>query len=186
MGGQGFTRVTENFLKHPSLLPTPPTLAHPEYMSDEQQIQPDDLEAKCLEYLSGWKRALADYDNLKKDLSRERGEMRRDAMEAAAEEFIPALEHFDAAVRFTPEVDDKAKGWLSGILHIRRELEEAMKTLGAEPIGAVGETFDPTKHESSGSRTEDGKPEGIILEVLRRGWKIGDRIIRPASVIVND
>ena len=144
----------------------------------------EELKGKCDEYLAGWKRALADYDNLKKDLSRERGEMRRDAMEAAAEEFIPALEHFDAAVRFTPEVDDKAKGWLNGILHIRRELEEAMKTLGAEPFGAVGETFDPTKHESAGSRTGEGGKEGEVAEVLRRGWKIGEHVIRPASVIV--
>ncbi|TAK03600.1 nucleotide exchange factor GrpE [Patescibacteria group bacterium] len=140
---------------------------------------------KTAEYLAGWKRALADYDNLKKDMARERGEMRRDAMEAAAEEFLPALEHFDAAIRFTPEIDEKAKGWLQGILHIRRELEEAMKSMGVEPFGEIGEAFDPTKHESAGSRREEGKAPNVIVEVLRKGWKIGERVIRPASVIVN-
>lgn len=151
----------------------------------DEEIKNDDVEAKCAEYLAGWKRALADYDNLKKELSRERAEMRRDAMEAAAEEFLPALEHFDAALRFTPEVDQKAQGWLQGILHIRRELEDAMKSLGVEPFGAVGDTFDPSKHESSGERSEEGKAPNTIAEVLRQGWKMGERVIRPAHVIVN-
>jgi len=151
----------------------------------DAEIKNDDVEAKCAEYLAGWKRALADYDNLKKDLSRERNDMRREAMEAAAEEFLPALEHFDAALRFTPEVDAKAKGWLQGILHIRRELEDAMKSLGVEPFGAVGEPFDPSKHEASGERSEEGKEPNTIAEVLRQGWKMGDRVIRPAHVIIN-
>lgn len=146
---------------------------------------PEPNAQKAEEYLAGWKRALADYDNVKKDMARERGEMRRDAIENAAEAFLPALEHFDAAVRFTPEVDDKAKGWLQGILHIRRELEEAMRQLGVEPFGEVGEPFDPMKHESAGSRAEEGKAANVILEVLRKGWKMSDRLIRPASVIVN-
>lgn len=156
-------------------------------MSEEEKKELGELEVlkgKCEEYLQGWKRALADYDNVKKDMARERSEMRRDAVESAAEAFLPVLEHFDAAVRFTPDVDDKAKGWLQGILHIRRELEEAMKQLGVEPFGDVGEAFDPMKHESAGSRTEEGTPN-VILEVLRKGWKIGERVIRPASVIVN-
>ena len=152
----------------------------------EEKKEPEELEVKCAEYLAGWKRALADYDNLKKDMGRERQEMRRDAMESAAEAFLPALEHFDAAVRHAPELDENGKGWLSGVLHIRRELEEAMKTLSVEPFGAVGETFDPMKHEAGGSREEAGAPPNSVVEVVSRGWRMGDRIIRPASVIVNE
>lgn len=159
-------------------------------MSDElnQDAQPSTDshqptgEDKAQEYLIGWKRALADYDNLKKDLARERTDARRYAMESAAEAFLPVIEHFEAAVKFTPELEGNAKAWLSGVLHIQRELEEAMKSLGLESFGEVGEPFDPMKHESVGTK-EGGTPD-TIAEVVRRGWKMGDRVVRPANVMV--
>lgn len=149
----------------------------------DEEIKNDD---KAAEYLAGWKRALADYDNLKKDLARERNELRRSAIEGAAESFLPVLEHFDAAVRFVPEFEGKEKNWAQGVLHIRRELEEAMKSLGVEPFGQVGEPFDPAKHEASGERVEEGKAPNTIVEVLRQGWKMGERVIRPAKVIISE
>ena len=142
--------------------------------------------AQCGEYLAGWKRALADYDNLKKDLARERGDMRRDATVASAESFLAVADHFDQALRFQPEVDEKAKAWLSGILHIRTVLDESLRLLGFEPVGKAGEAFDPILHEAAGKRREEGTPPDAILEVMSRGWKTGDRVIRPARVIVNE
>lgn len=137
-----------------------------------------------MEYLAGWKRALADYDNLKKDLARERGEMRRDAMEAAAEAFLTVAAHFDQAVRFQPP-DESTRKWLAGVLHIRSVMDEAFHSLGMTPFGEVGEAFDPGRHEAAGRRPQDDAKPDAIVEVVSRGWKIGDRIIRPASVIVN-
>lgn len=144
----------------------------------------DEWEMKAAENMAGWKRALADYDNLKKDLSRERSDIRRMAVESAVEGFMPVLEHFDAAVQFVPEFQGKEKNWAQGVLHIRRELEDALKSLGVESFGEVGEAFDPLKHEAVGDRAEEGKREGSIVEVVSRGWKISDRILRPARVIV--
>jgi molecular chaperone GrpE len=152
-------------------------------MIDEPQnnvpTDQNDLQSKCDEYLTGWKRALADYDNLKKDLGRERGEMRLSALADAAMRMIPVLDNFDAATRFVPaEIDDKLKNWLNGILFIRAQLEGALKDMGVEPFGAVGEAFDANRHEAVGG-------EGAtVSEVVARGWKIGERIVRPAKVIV--
>lgn len=166
-------------------------------MDDQQPVTPpaDDFKVKYDEATLGWKRALADYDNLKKDLSRERGEMRRDAAARAAESFLGVLDNFDAAVKFTPEnVDPKLQGWLSGILFIRTQLETALRDLGLEPFGAVGDSFNANLHEAVTERElpltkrETLQPEGVapvILEVIRRGWKIGDRIVRGASVVVS-
>lgn len=147
-------------------------------MSDEQKPA-DDLQVKCDEAMVGWKRALADYDNLKKDLNKERADIRRYAQQDAAERFIAVLDNFDQATKYVPEgLDAKLKGWVNGILFIRTQMENALKEMGLEPFGAVGETFDPNLHEAAAGEGEK------IAEVARRGWKMGEKVIRSASVVV--
>ncbi|GEM_PF-1015114 len=179
----------------------------------------------------GWKRALADYDNLKKDLSKERVEMRRDATIRAAQSFLAVLDNFDAAVKFQPDISALSRAergtsedpsplaqentgaergtsgdpwsdadlgkrmasWLSGILFIRTQLETALRDLGLEPFGNVGDAFDANLHEAVDSRhceepqamKQSPDSSGTILEVVRRGWKMGDKVVRSASVIVS-
>ena len=155
----------------------------------EKEIE--ELEAKCEEYLAGWKRALADYDNLKRDLGRERDEIRRYALERAAEGFLGVLEHFDQAMKHEPdlsscdeEVRKKISSWLSGIVHIRTAMAEELKTLGLEPIEPeVGSAFDPERQESVGSREEGASDR--VLEIVSRGWKLQGRLLRPPRVIIS-
>lgn len=165
-------------------------------MPDEQQpMEPlppfgeapaDPLQAKCDEAILGWKRALADYDNLKKDLSRERVDMRREATVRVAQGFLSVLDNFDAAIKFTPDnIDPKLQGWLSGILFIRTQLETALRDLGLEPFAKISDAFDPNLHEAVSERDEEGKNPGTVLDVVRRGWKMGDKIVRSASVVVS-
>ena len=141
---------------------------------------------KCDEYLIGWKRALADYDNLKKDLLKERENMRRGVKEDVAESIIPILDHFDQAIKFKPEgLDTKVENWLVGMLHVRNQLESVLHELGAEAFGQVGEVFDSNLHESVGEKEDTTQSEHAIVEVSLRGWKLDNRVIRPASVIIN-
>ncbi|OGL95237.1 nucleotide exchange factor GrpE [Candidatus Uhrbacteria bacterium RIFOXYB12_FULL_58_10] len=148
-------------------------------MSDEEIIKDN-----TAEYLAGWKRALADYDNLKKDLSRERGDMRANAIADAVMRIIPVLDNFDVATRFVPEeIDEKLRNWLTGILFIQTQLEEAIKGMGAEPYGSVGDPFDANLHDAVGEREDATSTPGTILEIVARGWKIADRVVRPAKVI---
>jgi molecular chaperone GrpE len=138
------------------------------------------------EYLAGWKRALADYDNLKKDLSRERGEMRRASTVELLLHLLPVMNNFEVAVKHRPFSDDKnTEAWVNGILTIKGQLETALKELGAEPFEGLGEKFNPEFHESAGSRRETEKEDQIILEIVRRGWKVGDKVVCPAKVIIN-
>lgn len=151
---------------------------------------------KCDEYLIGWKRALADYDNLKKDLMKEREGMRRAVKEDVAKSIIPILDHFDQALKFKPEgLDVKVENWLTGMLHVRNQLESVLWELGIEPFGKVGDVFDPNLHESVGVQASSppltrGEYEGdlhepeFIVEVSLRGWKMGGRVIRPAGVVI--
>lgn len=141
---------------------------------------------KCEEYLNGWKRALADYDNLKKELSNERVQMQNSAIEHIFFSLLPVLDNFDQALRFKPDgLDDKTEKWLQGILHVRTQLENVMQEMGFEELGKEGEMFDPHFHSAVIEQESEEKESGIILEVHKRGWKRGERLIRPAIVIVS-
>ncbi len=160
-------------------------------MSDEENnnevehVQHDPC-TSCADYLQGWKRALADYDNLKKEVSSARLGMYQSALEQTARQLIPVLDNFDQALRFKPEgLDAKTESWLQGILHVRTQFESVMKEMGIEPFGSIGDVFDPHQHEASSEQSREESPPGIILDVLQRGWKREHCILRPAKVIVS-
>lgn len=157
-----------------------------EQMSTAQGAAPDALQAKCDEYLSGWKRALADYENLQKQNAAMREEDRRRIRVNVAHDLIPVIDNFDQALKFAPkDMPANMNGWFAGIQHIGRQFTEVLGNLGIAPIDAVGHVFDPNVHESGGSRWEDDKPEHVVLEEVIKGWKVGDIVIRPSKVIVN-
>ncbi|MEK9130730.1 MAG: nucleotide exchange factor GrpE [Patescibacteria group bacterium] len=142
------------------------------------------------EYLAGWKRALADYDNLKKDLAREKEESRNYLKEQMAHELIPILDSFDQVNRHTPALNVteedalKFQNWLNGVRQTQAQLERVLQQMGLQLVPTNG-VFDPTMHEAIGQRSEDGKEDGAILEVVTSGWKLGEKVIRPAKVIIN-
>ena len=165
-------------------------------MTDQTQEESEEVEnpseqevekcSSCDEYIIGWRRALADYDNLKKDLGKEKDQMRRIVKEDVAESIIPILDHFDQALKFKPQnLDTTAENWVTGMMHVRNQLESVLLGLCVEPFGSVGDVFDSHLHESVGDREDATQPEHAIVEVAQRGWKAGDHVIRPAKVIVN-
>ncbi|MBI4435594.1 nucleotide exchange factor GrpE [Candidatus Uhrbacteria bacterium] len=155
-------------------------------MSEEQTPQPTSCE-KCDEYLAGWKRALADYDNLQKDLARERTEIRTRVKQDVAYQLIGVLDNFDQAAKFQPEgMSKELEVWLKGLMHVKSQLEGVMREMGLEAYGVVGEIFSTHLHDAGGERSEEDKADQEILEVVTRGWKLGDRIVRPAKVIINN
>lgn len=160
----------------------------------QKQVDPvAELQAKCDEYLAGWKRALADYENLQKQNVQTRDTDRRRVRSSLAEDLLPVIDNFGYVTKHVPDTsncpDDfkkKFDTWYQGIGHIERQFAEAMKNMGVEPIATVGQKFDPNLHESGGSKKDDGKDDGVVLEELIKGWKIGDVVLRPAKVIVNE
>ena len=143
--------------------------------------------AKCDEYLTGWKRALADYDNLKKDLVKERTAIREGTKELLAYDLIQTVEHFDQALKHKPEgLSPEVEKWLTGILHVRQQFEGVLKNLGLEPFGEVGMLFDSATCEAVGEKNDESALDNQILEVVHRGWRLGERIVRPAKVTINN
>ena len=140
----------------------------------------------CEEYLLGWKRALADYDNIKKNLVKEKGELRRAVKEEFILSLLPVVDNFDQAIRHKPkDVSAEVENWLVGILHVQNQLNDVLKELGAESFGRAGDPFDAQNHETVGSHFDKEKSEDAIIEIQQRGWKMGEKLIRPAKVIVN-
>ncbi len=158
---------------------------------DEQK--PADRDAKLEEYLHGWKRALADYENLQKSIAQNRQADHRRLVVDLAESLLPVIDNFGYVLKHVPDVSalpETSKKtfdtWFKGIEHIDRQFADALKGLGVEPIEALDKKFDPHLHESGGSRQEEGKESGTVVEELIKGWKVGDLVLRPAKVIVNE
>lgn len=163
-------------------------------MTDEQNPigggptpRSDELEAQCAEYLAGWKRALADYENLQKNNASLREDDRRRIRTQLAHELLPVVDNFEAAMKFAPaEVPDAMKNWFAGVSHIARQFADVLSSLGVTSIVTLDQSFDPNLHDSGGAKHVDGKEPNVIVEEVVRGYKIGDVVLRPAKVIVNE
>lgn len=164
--------------------------------SAAQIAQPSEIETLKKErddYLQGWQRARADYENLQKQLTQARDEDRRRVRANLAEDLLAVVDNFGYVTKHIPDFstcpDDfqkKFTAWASGIQHIDRQFTEALKNMGVEPIECVGKPFDAKLHEAASTKHVDGTAEGIVLEELIRGWKLGDLVLRPSKVIVSE
>lgn len=152
--------------------------------SSETLVKEEELEKykkEAEENLAGWKRAMADYQNLKKETERERiGAIKLGAQSIVAAT-LPALDHFNDAIKHIPE-DEMKKSWVSGILLIKKELEEVFKQMGIEKMETVGRAFDPSLHEAVGE--DDGGESGTVIREMQAGYKFQNEILRPAKVII--
>lgn len=126
-------------------------------------------------------RKLAEFENVRKRSEREKGESRRVAVADMAREFLPVLDSFERALAHATS-DDLASDFGQGILLIERQLADLWQRQGLREVETVG-SFDPNRHEAVVTEPSDSPPNSI-LEVLRKGYTLGDRLIRPALVKV--
>lgn len=133
------------------------------------------------EYLDGWQRVKAEGINARKEESARLATARERAVESFIEELLPALDSFDMAFKDASweKADPK---WKQGIEYIHTQLLQVLATRGIESYGEVGEAFDPTCHDAA--QKGKGERPGTILEVIQRGYKHEQSILRPARVIV--
>ncbi|PIZ54158.1 nucleotide exchange factor GrpE, partial [Candidatus Uhrbacteria bacterium CG_4_10_14_0_2_um_filter_41_7] len=141
---------------------------------NNEEIAGPDLEAKCVEFESGWKRALADYENLQKDMHSQLRVSRDRIKIDFVGKLLPVLDNFNQAVNFAPKTENpEIENWLLGVTFIQKQFETVLSEMGVEMVGAVGQ-FNPTLHEAVGLKTDDSKADQEIIEVIQPGWKIGD------------
>lgn len=146
--------------------------------------EPADTEKKLEEAVNHSLRALADYQNLQKEVAKERAEMGQYATLRVVERFLPIFDNFNTAMTHLPRSDDKAVvSWAVGVGLIQKQLEETLRGIGLTPIKSVGEKFDATKHEAV-SEEESDQEHGTILKEVQAGYEILGKTVRPSKVII--
>ncbi len=131
------------------------------------------------EYFSGWQREKADFLNYKKQEFERLKETLNIAKESLFKELIPVLDNFNLAQKAIPE-EEKEKNSIKGLLLIKKQLEDSLKSLGLEEIETIGKQFDPKIHEAV--EEVEGAEPGVIVEEVQKGYSFQDKIIRVAKV----
>ena len=154
------------------------------------ESSPDDRDpvAALQAELAQWKdtalRARADLDNFRKRMTQEAADARRFANASLLEELLPVLDNFQFGLQ-AAEADAGAKNLLVGLNMVAGQLQTFLRDQGVEEISAVGRPFDPNIHEAVGQQASDEVPEGTVISQIRRGFKLRERLLRPATVIVS-
>lgn len=144
------------------------------------------LEKKnAADYKAGWQRALADYQNLQKEMSARRQEWACLSEQQILEEFLPVYEHLKMSLtHYHSREGGTADAWVEGVKHVLRQFADILKSHGVEEIKTVGEKFDPAVHEAAGEEVAEGAEPGTVIKEIVPGYKMGERVIRAAKVIV--
>ena len=153
----------------------------------EQWATLEERAAKADEHWDRLLRTAADLENFKKRAARERVEAAQSAGAALLQKLLPVLDHFEMAQAAArgPEVPQGGiESLQAGIAMIQQQLKGILAESGLEEIDARGKPFDPTLHEAVSQLDSVDVPEGQVLQQIRKGYKLRDRLLRPATVIV--
>lgn len=127
-------------------------------------------------------RLAADFENYKKRIRQEQLDTMKYAAATVAERLLPVLDDADRALSHAPEGVDES--WLKGVRLTFQKLEEVLGSVGVERIEALGAPFDPKQHEAVASEETAKHPEDTVVAELRAGYRMHDRVLRPALVKV--
>lgn len=161
-------------------------LLETEGLSDEEELLTSELEewqSKANEYLDGWQRSRADFANYKKRVEREQAQVSQRATANVIKYFLEVMDDLELALKNRPQEGEGAS-WADGVELVYRKFSSILETEGVTPIETDGQYFDPTLHEAITNEDNPDFESGQIIEVLKRGYFIGDRVLRPATVRV--
>jgi|JI8StandDraft_1071087.scaffolds.fasta_scaffold00071_17 molecular chaperone GrpE len=165
-------------------------LSTPPSSSIEVTNEEHEHNEKCEEYLAGWKRAQADYQNLKRETDQQKAEFAKYANERLFEDLLPAIDQYAMVLKYQPSTegmtDDQRKqwdNWLIGVKAVWSNWEHVMQTAGLKLVTA-DKTFDPQLHEAVGTESAEDKASGEIIRITQEGWMLNGKVLRPAKVII--
>lgn len=163
--------------------PSPTPEASPSDRTEELTQANAALTAQVTELKDRLLRNQADYDNSRKRILREKEDAVRYAGEALLERLLPVLDNFEMGMQAAQSATD-AKAIAQGFEMVLAQLQQFLRDSGVEAVDAVGHPFDPHRHEALGHHESEDHPEGHVLMQMRKGYKLKDRLLRPASVFV--
>ena len=127
-----------------------------------------------------YKRILAEFENFKKRSAKEREGLYNSILSDVIEVILPVVDNLENAAK----VETKDESYKQGVELVLKQFKDVLTSKGIEEIKAVGETFDPSLHEAVSSVQDDTKGEKEIVQEYRKGYKIGNRVIRHSMVVV--
>lgn len=140
----------------------------------------DEIIKELADLKDKYQRLAAEYDNFRKRTQKEKAEIYPDAMVAAIKEFLPMADNFERAA--SAETTDE--NYKSGVMMIQNQLADAFKKLGVEIINPKGEEFNPELEDAVTQIIDENLGDNVVAEVYQKGYKRGDKVIRPAMVAV--
>jgi molecular chaperone GrpE len=154
---------------------------------DSLKKELETCKTQAAEYLEGWQRARAEFTNYKRRVEKEQSEAYQTATGRVIARFLDVVDDFDRAMQDMPADFGDAEAvtrWAKGVSLIQRKLQNILDAEGVERISAAGAQFDPNQHEAVTHEDSGDHEPGQVMGVVRQGYRIGDRVIRPALVRV--
>jgi molecular chaperone GrpE len=172
-----------------SIVPNHKTFSELEDEVSELKSQISKAESERAELLESSRRRTRDFDNYKSRIERERRETYTNQVCNLATQMLPVLDNLNRALDFTEhnanEKGNEFEQFFQGIVLVNQQLNEVLTGMGVSPVASVGERFDPHYHEAVAiEETEDYPPQTVSAELVR-GYRVGDRVIRPSIVKVS-
>ncbi|BCU76967.1 nucleotide exchange factor GrpE [Luteolibacter sp. LG18] len=158
--------------------------ATPDVAAEAAELDPwEQLEAEAAKWKEVAVRTAADLENYRKRAAREREDALRYANQRLLEELLPVIDNFEMGMMAASK--DQGSMIYIGMDMVRRQLSDFLASQGVEEIPAEGKDFDPNLHDAVTEEESAEVPEGRVLRVTRRGFRLRDRLLRPASVVVS-
>jgi molecular chaperone GrpE len=139
---------------------------------------------KAQEYLFGWQRTQADFENYKKQTEKRMKDIIEFGNVGLLLDLLPLFNHFKSALKHIPE-EQKEEGWSQGLGHIKKLWEDLFAKFNVVEIKTVGEEFNHNEHEAIEFEEDLEKKDHEIIKEIQAGYKLNDKIIQPAKVVVN-
>lgn len=149
---------------------------------EEQLAQ---AQAEAAGYKDRWMRSQAEFANARKRMEKQRADAYTNAKADIVLNLLPVLDDFERALANAPETI-REDSWYEGIELVERKMQMVLEGLSVSPVAAVGEPFDPNWHEAVSQEPSDEHESGTVSRELQKGYKIGDRVIRPSLVVVSE
>jgi molecular chaperone GrpE len=160
--------------------PTNGQASHDEGALAQLEGQLAEAKSQAAEYKDGWQRSVAEFQNYRRRVEADKAETYQTAVGSIIKRYLPVLDDMERAMQARPA--DLA--WAEGVELICRKLQSILEAEGLKRIEAEGQKFDPNFHEAIAQEPVDGVESGTVIGIVRNGYMLGERVIRPAMVRV--
>ena len=150
---------------------------------DRLSAELEEARAMAAEHLASLQRTAADFANFKRRTAEDRERELGLASESLLRKLLGVADDFDRALDAMP-AEYRGAGWIEGIVLVDRKLRALLESEGVTPIESVGKPFDPREHEAIANVPGTGRPDGEVVAEVQRGYRVRDRVLRPAMVTV--